>query len=416
VIRVLAWKFYAAALLVIIVAAGFIVAQTQQPPISTTSPDQKDQQDDTQIREPGDSFLFLTGDVVLADGTALDGEQRIEMICGGRVEYQTSVSVSGRFMIELGKATGFGMTDASVGRELTDPGSMTTSQSGGAVGGGRLPQAPFNQHNLSGCEVRIQPKPGFYSEGIRLASRSSFDSPEIGTIVLHRLSENEGTTVSLTTLEAPRDAKRAFEKAEKELGKKRPNYSKAAEELEKAVQAYPQFSSAWDLLGKTRLAEKDKEGAKAALEKAIEADPRFMNPYLALARLELYDQQWEEAAAQTSKLMELNTRIPQAFYFHGVANFYLSRYAAAEKALAHLEKTGHARQYPMAYLHLGIMNVRQGEIPVAAKEFSLFLHYMPPDQVSAPQRQRIEQQLTKWDAEGVIDLEALEAEMDCEGN
>ena len=198
------------------------------------------------------------------------------------------------------------------------------------------------------------------------------------------------------------------------MGRRDPNYSKAAKELEKAVQAYPQYASAWELLGRTRLAEKDKVGAKAAFEKAKEADPRFMSPYLALARLELYDQQWDAAATQTAKLMQLNTRIPQAFYFHGVANFYLGRFKTAEKALAQLEQSGHARQYPMSYLQLGIMNARQGKIPIAARGFSRFLRYMPPEQVSAPQRQRIEQQLAKWDAEGVIDLAALEAEIDAE--
>jgi Tfp pilus assembly protein PilF len=414
VLSELSSRFCTVPFFAIFVVAGFALAQTQQQPTSVPSSSRRDQQSDPQAREPGDAFLFLTGDVLLADGSTLDEEQRVEMICGGRVEYQTSVSVSGRFTIELGKATGFGMTDASVGRELTNPGSMTTSQSGGAVGGGTLSQSPFKQHNLSGCEVRLQAKPGYYSEGIRLGSRSSFDSPEIGTIVLHRLSQNEGTTVSVTTLEAPAEAKRALGKAQKELGKKRVNYSKANKELEKAVKVYPQFAAAWDLLGQTRLAQKDREGAKAALENAIKADPAFMNPYLTLARMELYDQQWAAAAARTTKLMELNTRIPQAFYFHGLANFYLGGYEAAEKAFLHLEQSGDARQYPMSYLQLGIMNARQGEIPVAAKDFSRFLRYMPPDQVSAVQRQRIERQLNQWDTKGAIDLEALEEEIDAE--
>ncbi len=71
--------------------------------------------------------------------------------------------------------------------------------------------------------------------------------------MLHRTARAEGATVSLKTLTAPKEAKQAYEKALKELGKRKINFSKTSKELEKAVKIYPEFAAAWHVLGEVRL-------------------------------------------------------------------------------------------------------------------------------------------------------------------
>ena len=50
-------------------------------------------------------------------------------------------------------------------------------------------------------------------------SESLDDNPDVGSIVLHRLSGVEGTSVSATSYNAPKDAKKAREHIELAAGK-----------------------------------------------------------------------------------------------------------------------------------------------------------------------------------------------------
>ena len=59
------------------------------------------------------------------------------------------------------------------------------------------------------------------------------DNPDLGVIVLHRLDGVQGTTVSVKTLTAPKRAKKAYEKAQKELKKDDPDHAKAAKGLQR---------------------------------------------------------------------------------------------------------------------------------------------------------------------------------------
>src|SRR4029077_21254811 len=93
-----------------------------------------------------------------------------------------------------------------------------------------------------GCDIQAQ-LPGFRSEVIHLDARRSMDNPEIGTIIMHRLANMDGLTISATTQLAPKDAKKAYDKGKAELDKKKPD--EAQKEFEKAVSIYPKFAIAW---------------------------------------------------------------------------------------------------------------------------------------------------------------------------
>ena len=148
----------------------------------------------------------------------------------------------------------------------------------------------FGRVDLSGCELRAS-LPGYRSESIQLRHSSVFDNPNVGVIILHPLAKGQGISVSATSLAAPKQAKKAYEKALKELRKKDAILwfaaVKAIEQLEKAVAEYPEYAKAWSLLGRTRLSINDKEGAREAFDKATKADPKYLGPYEALLRMEL---------------------------------------------------------------------------------------------------------------------------------
>ena len=63
------------------------------------------------------------------------------------------------------------------------------------------------------CDLRAR-LAGFRSQSVSLANRRPMDPPDIGTILLHRLSPTEGTTlISAVSLAAPKDAKKAYQQA-----------------------------------------------------------------------------------------------------------------------------------------------------------------------------------------------------------
>ena len=229
----------------------------------------------------------LRGTVVLDDGSPLPGSVRVELMCFSSMRQQTITFGDGSFSFEVGAHSGMAFADASVGGSGGNPGSDGTR----STFLGRVRSQPGFQPgfdsaggsmNLSGCELRAV-LPGFQSDRLQLGIIRSLDNPYVGNIVLRRLDKAAGSTVSFASLNAPKKARKAYEKATKELRKTKVKYSKVIKELEKAVKLYPKYASAWHLLGTTRLQLKDEGGARKAFQQAIESDSKYVRPYLSLA-------------------------------------------------------------------------------------------------------------------------------------
>ena len=87
---------------------------------------------------------------------------------------------------------------------------------------------------------------------------------------------------------------------------RRPNnrhLDSAQHDLEKAVQAYPQFAEAWYQLGKVDEVLKPQD-AWPAYSKAAAADPLFSPPYEHLAQLAAQQKKWQEVVDATDKASE----------------------------------------------------------------------------------------------------------------
>ena len=100
--------------------------------------------------------------------------------------------------------------------------------------------------DLNGCELRAV-LAGYQSSVVTLRAMGGDTwQYEVGTIFLKRIGNAPGTTISVTSMAAPKDAMHAYEKAQK-LKAEKP--VEAEKELNKAVKIYPQFAAAWTLLG-----------------------------------------------------------------------------------------------------------------------------------------------------------------------
>ena len=117
--------------------------------------------------------IFINGKVALSDGAALPEPAKIERVCAGTARIAAHTDLKGRFSFQLGQS-----------QELADASDQTT---GGISGRGR-------NRSLLDCELRIS-LPGFRMETISLAESRYLDSPDLGTIILRRIANVEGSVL-----------------------------------------------------------------------------------------------------------------------------------------------------------------------------------------------------------------------------
>ncbi len=345
--------------------------------------------------------VYIRGKVALDDGTTPAQLVTIERACNNQTFRETRTNSNGRFSLAIGADNTSSGTDASVAGVSPDVRDV-----GQYVGREKLQMLMLGsaRHvDLTGCELRAV-MPGYRSDVITLGRRTAYDKPDIGVIVLHRLENVEGAAVSVTTLAAPKKAKKAYEKALKELLGTKPNPKRAAKDLEKAVHEYPQFAAAWALLGETRLTMGDDAGARQALQNAIAADAKYLKPYAPLVKLAMKSNDWQRVAQLSDDVLRLNPHHKEIRYYRAVANFQRGNMEAAEKSALAIESGEGAQSFPLAHHLLGMIHARQGDFPSAAGDFRTFLKAQP-DSPIAPE---VRKQLAEWEALGVIESPGAE--------
>ncbi|MEJ7605891.1 MAG: tetratricopeptide repeat protein [Bryobacteraceae bacterium] len=311
--------------------------------------------------------IYISGKVVMEDGTPPPESVVIERVCNGTPKPEGYTDSKGRFSFQLGQNTAM-MADASSGGADS---AMPGMRSGGIGGMNR----GISERDLMGCEIRAQ-LPGFRSENVSLAGRRSLDNPDVGTILMRRLAKVDGFTFSGTTLFAPKDAKKAFEKG-RELAKKK-KLLEAERELAKAVELYPKFAVAWYELGLAYQQQNKIDEALRAYGEAVKADGKYVNPYAQLSMIAAAQAKWEEAAGHSATLIKLNPYFsPQAYYLSGISNFNLKRLDIAEEHTREAVKMDTGRRNPRAQYLLGVILAQKADFGGAADNLRGYLKLVP---------------------------------------
>ncbi len=342
-------------------------------------------------------ILTLSGRVVQEDGTPPPPPIQVELACNSRVIQVAQTRAEGSFHFRLGEERR--ASDLSASTSGPDSLEVGNRGLGGLQAGGGLRTSGDGRYDLTNCEIRLSPRPGWQGDRILLGIQSIFE-PDVGTIVLRELADVAGTTVSVTSLEAPEPAVEAYRRAGKELDKKKPNYKQAAKRLEEAVALFPNYAEAWNLLGEARIGLGDIEGAREALQRAVAADPNYILPYHTLAAMELEKFRWKEALTFTSKLVELYPGGAQGHYYHGLAHYSLGEYDDAMKSFLVIEKGGDGQKFPQSVLMLGDILARKGQILESAKRLR---RYLEIGQHSPQMGEQLRGQLKQWEEKGLIE-------------
>lgn len=328
---------------------------------------------------PGNRTMFISGQVMMDDGSALPQNIAIERICNGVPRIEGYANSRGDFGFNLGARTTDALQDAS-----TSGFDDVTGLRGQGASESNFSSAP----RLEGCELRAR-LAGYESQSVDLSLRQPMDNPDIGTILLHRLAGTQGTTVSATTLNAPKAAVKAFRKAVA-LEKKK-QFAQAAASLRQAVEADPRYAEAWYELGRIQANQGEFEAARNSFEASMRSDENYVPPYLQISLLDLREQRWQALADVSGKAAQLDPfTYPQAFFLNAVANYNLQHVDVAEQSARRAEKLDTRHQLPQVSRLLGAILMGRRDFAGAAVEMRSFLKFAPQSKDAPAVRSQLE--------------------------
>lgn len=169
-------------------------------------------------------------------------------------------------------------------------------------------------------------------------------------------------------------------------------------ELEKAVEIYPKFAVAWQMLGEVRLAQNDRPAAGEAFEQARAADPGYVAPYLSQAMMAMEEAHWMKAARLSGQALELSPQLIKAHYFNASANIFLGRINIAEESALLVLDSNQVQTYPLIYYVLGFVEAQRENFPSAAARYRTFLEVRP----NASLAEEVRGALEEWRKQGLI--------------
>jgi len=319
--------------------------------------------------------IFLSGKVMFDDGSQANTDIRIERVCGGSSRTESHTDSKGRFSFQVGQnPMAFADASDSPGDPFNNPNGRFGSSSSnmGSLSG----MGSGNQSNpLWNCELRAA-YPGFRSDVVDLSTRRSLDDPDVGTIVLHRLVNVKGSTISMTTELAPKKAQKAYQKGLQleQKGK----LEEAEKDLGEATELYPKYAIAWFSLGQVQQREGKRDLARKSYLAASTADSKYLSPYDRLAFFSAQDGKWDEAADYSKHVIELNpVEFPSSFWYNAIANFELHKVAEAEKSAADLLKLDTQHHFPEAENLMAQLLLNRGKDTEAATHLRAYLTLAP---------------------------------------
>lgn len=345
----------------------------------------------TQPSQPGDEYvMFLGGRIATNDGGSVPMDTLVARVCNNRVRQQVYASPKGDFSMQLGS-----QADSFPEASADETASSTMAGRNSIMG--------IPRHELETCDLRVTAS-GFHSRDVTLLGLDpSGGSVNIGVIVVDRGKKIEGATLSAIPYQAPKDARKAYEKG-LQAGRNG-KLAEAGKYFETAVELYPKFVNAWFQLGTVLQKENQKDAARKAFTQATTLDTKFLPPYLFLASMAYEAENWTEVLKLTGHLLALDPlnqadvtvytldldplNYAEAYYFNSMANYKLNKIEEAEKsALAadHLDLRTH---FPQLHLLLAEIFARKNNYARAIEELQTYLAMAPQAKDAPQQREKL---------------------------
>jgi Flp pilus assembly protein TadD len=186
--------------------------------------------------------------------------------------------------------------------------------------------------------------------------------------------EGPNSSVSAKDAAAPDNAQQEFTKGQKLLMQDHQPHDSVAH-LQRAVEMYPSYTSAYVLLGMALFQDGKPQEAHAALDKAMTIDPTAAAPYIMLGMLQNQERDFPGAEKSLTRGVELDPNAPEARYELAKACFAQGKWQDAEP---HAQKAV-AIMPAMAPAHvlLGNIALKKKDGAGAIREFKEYLKLDP---------------------------------------
>ena len=355
--------------LAVLLLAG--LAQAQPPPPNEL------------LRDLGSATAFnFTGEVKLDDSSPPPEPVALYRVCNGQSRFETWTDSKGAFSFAVG-ADSKDQTQGDAAQNNAPPRGLLKSISVSSQDA--MPVIA----KLRDCELEAV-LAGYRSELVSIAVKSRSDDGRLGVITLYPLSRARTLTVSATTLQAPPNARKAYNRGLDLLAKQK--WQAAADEFTKAVKAYPKFAVAWYQLGLLRQKRGDAAGAAGAWKQALASDSKYIRPYESLTVLADHGQDWASSEAYSQAWIALDPEdFPGAYLYNAVANARLNRMDVAERSAREGLRLDKEHRIPRLNVVLGLILMGKNANAEAAAYFRQYLALVPNAGDAAAVRRQVSQ-------------------------
>jgi Flp pilus assembly protein TadD len=321
--------------------------------------------------------FFVSGRVVLDDGTPPNQRVAIESVCPTRTRSEAYTDLNGAFRFNLG-GEGDVQQDASVSNSFEGyhaPGSVANSPSAIPATATGVQGGSMSQREAMQCFLRAS-LAGFHSNTVALGTLQMTGITAVPTIVLRRMQKPDKQRVSVTTLQAPPEAKKAYDHARQNIAKGQS--LDAIEDLRKAIQLHPHFAEALVQLGEIYAQQGLRDEAERLFSESLAADPKFSPAYFDLAPIVGERADWTRMAELTDQGLALDGfQYAAGYYFNALAYYRLGDLAKAEKSARAARNLDPSHSVPNVELILASILVRHNDPAGAAEQLRTFLKFSP---------------------------------------
>lgn len=198
--------------------------------------------------------------------------------------------------------------------------------------------------------------------------------------------------VSASGLKIPRNAEKELERGNKALADNKLDVAK--EHVNKAIELYPQYDEAYNMLGVVLLKSGDTAEGKKAFEKAVQLNDKFARAYVNLAKLSMQDKQYEEAIMLIHKSLSVEPMSAEATSIACQAYLMTGRFADVATASRKLHSLAHDGM-TLCHFAAGVALTNLKQSADAITEYNLFLTEAKPNDALAPKARDAIEDLNK---------------------
>lgn len=238
-------------------------------------------------------------------------------------------------------------------------------------------------YDVGGQDVRMQP-----GANVRLmiylrekTARSSEDMEAAGVISAEDWDRR-----------APKDAKKAYEKAEKMIASGQ--IPEAIDQLHHALGIYPDYPTARNTLGVQYLKRNQLPEASEQFEYILTKAPKYFDARFNLGLVRVQQRRYKDAVTELASASSIDSSNAPCHLWLGVAWLETSEFQSAEQEIDRAQALG-GRQLSATHYYLGQVYLREGRKDDACKQFSEYVSESPTGDLANESRKLLDQCSTR---------------------